>query len=164
MKTIVKPYTTVYTIRGHKYTVTSPARFNENGEVIADRKLDDMASKKALDMFRKDQNYVYPSDIKAFRKKLNFNQKDMANLLGMSPNTIAMYELGALPNEANNTLLKLVMTSKQNLKIIVQNENVSAKVKKLVNEYLKKQDNKTNVSISLDEFGWFGIRHQLFFK
>lgn len=113
MKTTVKPYTTVYTIHGHKYKVTSPARFNEKGEVVADRKLDDAVSKKVLDMFRKDQDYVYSEEIKAFRKKLNFNQKDMANLPGMSPNTIAMYELGALPNEANNTLLKLVMTSKQ---------------------------------------------------
>lgn len=138
--TTIKPFTTTYTIKGHKYQVTSDAKFDDHGKIIADKELDDVATNKAHSMFRKDQGYFFPQDLKKFRSKLHFTQKDLANLLGMSPNTIAMYELGAIPSEANNKLLQLIMSDDKNLKETAKGKNISPCVKRKVEKYFSSQE------------------------
>lgn len=165
--TTIKPFTTTYNIRGHKYVVTADAEFNDQGKVIANKKLDDIAKEKALNAFRKEQAYVYPIDIKNFRKRVGFSQIDLANLLGMSPNTIALYELGALPSEANNNLLKLIMSNDNNLKEIAATKHVSARVQKKINQYFNKEivlpDNlEMTSSFSATQLAnWFIVKHYM---
>lgn len=165
--TVIKPFTTTYNIRGKDYKVTSDAKFDDQGKIIPDAKLDDANKNKALDIFRKDQGYIYPKEIKAFRDKLGFSQKDLANLLGMSPNTIALYELGALPSEANNNLLKLVVDDDENLKELAKKSTVSDRVKEKITNYFNGISNfddgrdVTSPFTALQLAHWFIVRHSM---
>lgn len=165
--TTIKPFTTTYTIKGRKYQVTSDAKFDDHGKVVADKELDEIAINKALNMFRKDQGYFFPKDLKNFRSKLGFSQKDLANLLGMSPNTIAMYELGALPSEANNKLLQLIMSDDKNLAEAVKGKNISSRVKDKVQKYLGSNeipydnDDLTSPFTAMQLANWIIVKHHM---
>ncbi|WP_308557007.1 helix-turn-helix domain-containing protein [uncultured Lactobacillus sp.] len=105
--TYQKNFTTTYTIKGHEYTVTALALFDSNtNELIPDERLDDQAAEIARQQYRNDMGLVSPQDIKQYRAKAKLSQRDLAELVGLSPNTIALYEAGAFPTETNNKLLK----------------------------------------------------------
>ncbi|MDN6595932.1 MAG: DUF4065 domain-containing protein [Lentilactobacillus parabuchneri] len=110
-KTYVKDYTNTFLIHGHEYSVTAPARFDsETHELVEDSELDDQAVEIANAMYRQEMSLVSPMDIKKYRAKIGLSQREFAKLLGWSPNTVAMYETGAFPSEANNQLLKALMS------------------------------------------------------
>lgn len=103
-------YTNNYDIRGHTIQVTAPARFDEQSHtVIPDLELDDHAAKMALDKFRQQYDVVSPTQIKNLRKKWHLSQRKLAQVLGWSPSTIALYEANALPTNGNNRLLKILI-------------------------------------------------------
>lgn len=110
MMIVRKNYTTVYTIDGHEYKVTAPALINEKtGEPVADKELDDTAAEKAREMHRKDMGFFSPKDLKNYRQRTGLSQKNLAELTGLSLNTIALYEAGAFPTVANNKMLKVLI-------------------------------------------------------
>lgn len=112
-ETYVKDYTSVYTIRGQQYEVTAPARFDsKTNEVVYDPQLDDAAAEMANAMYREEFDIVSPEQIKTFRKSNGLSQRDVAKLLGWSKTTVSLYEAGAIPNEANNKMLQMVMTDR----------------------------------------------------
>lgn len=47
-----------------------------------------------------------PQELKQYRTKVGLSQRSLAELTGLNPNTIALYEVGAFPTKANNRLLK----------------------------------------------------------
>lgn len=103
-----KDFTTTYTINDHEYTVTAPALFDCNtNELIPDKVLDDKAAEIARQQYRNDMELVTPKELKEYRAKL-------AELTGLSPNTIALYESGAFPTTANNKLLKSLINDSKN--------------------------------------------------
>lgn len=103
----IKNYTNTYVFHGHQYTITAPALWDEKAnKVIPCAKLDDQATERAKDMYRKDMGYFFPDNLKRYRAKVGLSQRDFAQLTGLSPNTVALYEAGAFPTNTNNKLLK----------------------------------------------------------
>lgn len=106
----IADYTNTYDIRGHEVTITAPARFDDKTKkVVADAKLDEQAAQLALQKFRLKYQVVSPHQIKNLRKKWQLSQRKLAQVLGWSPSTIALYEAGAIPTKGNNRLLKILL-------------------------------------------------------
>lgn len=115
--TYIKDYTNTFIIHDHEYKVTAPARFECGSDrLLDDNQLDDHAVEMANQMYRDDQGIVSPIEIKNYRAKIGLNQREFAELLGWSPNTVALYETGAFPSKANNKLLKALMKDAQILR------------------------------------------------
>ena len=109
-----KDFSTTYTINGHEYAITFPALFDSNtNELIPNNELDDKAAEKARQLYRKDMGLISPQDLKKYRAKLSLSQRNLAELTGLSPNTIALYEAGAFPTAANNNILKALIKNDQ---------------------------------------------------
>lgn len=147
-----KDCTTIYTINGRKYQVTAPALFDsKTNKQIPDDKLDDNAIKIARQMYRDDMGLISPEDLKKYRSKVGISQRDLAEITGLSPNTIALYEAGEFPTVANNRMLKSLFNNDDILKeYFRENENqYSDSVKEKIRAYLS--GTKINLKISSDQ-------------
>ncbi|KRL27220.1 phage associated protein [Limosilactobacillus frumenti DSM 13145] len=136
-----KNFTTTYTINGHEYTVTAPALFDSNtNELIPDKKLDDQAAEIARQQYRDEMGLLSPKDLKQYRAKVGLSQRNLAELTGLSPNTIALYEAGAFPTKANNRMLKSLIINDNVLQQYITNDknNYSDELVSKVNSYLSK--------------------------
>lgn len=115
--TYIKDYTTTYEINGHEYTITAPARFDSaTNEVVMDKKLDDTAAGMARAKYRQDLGLISPDKLKDYRKRTGFSQRNLAELTGLSPNSIALYESGEFPTTANNRILKSLISNDEVLR------------------------------------------------
>lgn len=95
-----KNFTTTYTINGHEYTVTAPALFDSNtNKLIPDKELDDQAAEIARQQYRNDMGLLSPQDLKQYRAKVGLSQRNLAELTGLSPNTISALRSGSISNE-----------------------------------------------------------------
>ncbi|GAX00070.1 type II toxin-antitoxin system antitoxin SocA domain-containing protein [Secundilactobacillus mixtipabuli] len=170
--TYIKSYTNTFVIKGHSYTVTAPARFDsKTNELVDDFELDDQAAEKANEMYREEFDLLSPKEIKSFRNRLTLSQRDFAKLIGVSPNTIALYEAGAFPTTAHNRLLKSLMYDDRNLKdyITVDQHQIPADIQNKVEEALKtKSDSKRTFTHFIAGFSkysalqlanWFRIKN-----
>lgn len=116
-ETYVKNHTNTFEIKGENIEITTPARFDsKTNKIIDDMELDNQAVKMAQEKYRKKYNYVGPKDIEALRQKWNLTQKQLANIIGWSPSTIALYEVGEIPTKSNNRLLKVLIKDPQAMK------------------------------------------------
>lgn len=143
INTYIKDYTNTFVIKERSYTVTAPARFDsETNTLIDDSELDDRAAEKAREMYREEFGLLSPKQIKDFRNRLTLSQQDFAKLIGISSNTIALYEAGAFPTTAHNQLLKLLMQDDQNIRdyIAVNAQQIPGHIQKQVNEALRLGD------------------------
>jgi len=87
------------------------------GEVF----LDDDATEKIESARLQAMRRLAPSEIKAFREKLERTQTDMAHLLGLGEKTYARWESGAyIQNAASDRYLRLLMASEANIAIVEQ--------------------------------------------
>jgi putative zinc finger/helix-turn-helix YgiT family protein len=87
------------------------------GEVF----LDDDATQKIESARLQAMGRLAPSDIKAFREKLERTQTGMAHLLGLGEKTYARWESGAyIQNAASDRYLRLLMASEANIAILEQ--------------------------------------------
>ncbi|GAX07986.1 hypothetical protein IWT5_01137 [Secundilactobacillus silagincola] len=115
--TYIKDYTNIFVIKGHSYSVTAPARFDsETNTLVDDSEFDDRATEKTREMYQDEFGLLSPKKIKDFRNRLTLNQQDFAQLIGVSSNTMALYEAGAFPTTAHNRLLKLLMHDDRNIR------------------------------------------------
>ena len=138
-----KNFTTTYTINGHEYTVTAPALFDSNtNELLPSKELDDQAAEMARQQYRDEMGLLSPKDLKQYRAKVGLTQRNLAELTGLSPNTIALYEAGAFPTKANNRLLKSLIANDDVLEQYIADEknNYSDELVSKVNSYLSKID------------------------
>lgn len=134
-----KDFTTTYTINGHEYSVTAPALFDSNtNKIIPNKELDDQAAEIARQQYRNDMGLLSPKDLKYYRAKIGLSQRNLAELTGLSPNTIALYEAGAFPTKANNRLLKSLLSNDDVLKQYISDSknNYSKELISKVNSYL----------------------------
>jgi len=137
--TYVKNYTNTFMIHDHEYTVTAPARFDcKTHQIIADNELDDVAIELANQQYRDQFKLVMPREIKAYRAKIRLSQRELAELLGWSPNTVALYETGAFPSKANNKLLKALIAQPQFLMAftVQDDESHAMEINEKVSQYL----------------------------
>lgn len=131
-QTYVKDYTNSYIVRGKEYEVIAPARFDkQTNEIVPDSELDDAAAEMANAMYRKEFDVVTPEQIKTFRKSNGLSQRDLSKMLGWSKTTVALYEAGAIPNEANNILLQQVLTNRSFYHALLSKANITPKTPKL---------------------------------
>ena len=70
------------------------------------------------------------------------HQRNLAELTGLSPNTIALYEAGAFPTKANNRLLKSLIANDDVLQQYIADEknNYSDELVSKVSSYLSERD------------------------
>lgn len=143
--TYQKDYTTVYTINGHEYEVTAPALFDsKTNELLPDKELDNKAIEMARQLYRKDMGFIIPDNLKQYRAKIGLSQRNLAELTGLSPNTIALYEAGAFPTVANNRLLKSLINNDEVLRQYLT-DNYSKYSKELISRldlYFNKDQSK----------------------
>lgn len=69
--------------------------------------------------YRRRKGMVQPEQIRAFREKYGFTQKELSDLLGFGGATLSRYENGTLQDEAHNTILRLALEP-YNLQLIIE--------------------------------------------
>lgn len=74
--------------------------------------------------YRSRKGMVQPEELKAFRKKYGFTQKDLSNILGIGIATLNRYEHGALQSEAHDQAIKLCMQPENLRKILEDKPNL----------------------------------------
>ena len=163
-----KDCTTVYTINGREYSVTAPALFDsKTHKQIPDDKLDDNAIKIARQKYRDDMGLISPLDLKKYRSKIGLSQRDLAEITGLSPNTIVLYESGEFPTIANNRMLKSLINSDEVLReYLLENEKqLSDTVKQKINSYFDGTKMALNISREKPKFNavqlanWFRVNN-----
>jgi putative zinc finger/helix-turn-helix YgiT family protein len=95
--------------------------------------------KKAYDIFRENNNLLYPDEIFEIRNKYNLTQREMSNLLGWGEITYHRYENGSLPDQAHNTQL-ILLREPSNAKRILENTKHNLSEEKVIE--LKERINK----------------------
>lgn len=75
-------------------------------EIVPDMTLDNAAIKMAQEEYRKKFNIVKPEEIKALRKKWQLSQKKFAQIIGWSPSTVALYEVGEISTKSNGRIYR----------------------------------------------------------
>lgn len=78
----------------------------------------------AYSEYRKQFGLLMPEEIKAFRKRFGFTQRELADLLGWGAVTLSRYENGALQDEAHDTSLRLAMDHEALLQLIQAKKGV----------------------------------------
>ena len=92
---------------------------------------DTQNQKKAFDIYRKNNNLLFPEEIKNIRKKYNLTQKQMSNLLGWGEITYHRYEKGCLPDQAHNNQMMLIKEPLNVYRILKSgNHNLDIKIEK----------------------------------
>ncbi|RVU71590.1 MULTISPECIES: type II TA system antitoxin MqsA family protein [Lactobacillus] len=130
--TSIKNYTNTFNIRGTEIEITAPARINNaTGEVVPDMELDNTAIKMAQDKYRKKFNFVGPEDIKKLRQKWQLSQKEFAKVIGWSPSTVALYEVGEIPTKSNNRLLKVMIKDPKVMEAFIAESKADDNLKEL---------------------------------
>lgn len=96
-------------VKGEPVAVSIAVRVCDHcGARVFDRELDDAAFAQAFDAYRRKHNVISPAEIVRLREKYGLTQRGLAALLGMGEITIHRYEKGSLPDDAHNTLLRLL--------------------------------------------------------
>ncbi|KRL80793.1 helix-turn-helix domain-containing protein [Secundilactobacillus paracollinoides] len=136
--TYIKDYTNSFLINNHEYIVTAPARFDrKTDELVDDLELDDIANEIAEQLYRDDTGLVSPADIKKYRNNIKLTQLEFAKLLGWHQNTVALYEVGAFPSEADNKVLKALMKNNDFLSgLLADDDKVPDKVANRITAFL----------------------------
>lgn len=114
--------------------------------------LEEENQRKAFDIYRENNNLLYPEEIIEIRKKYQLTQKEMSKLLGWGEITYHRYENGSLPNLSHNNQLAL-MKNPNNVRMILDNGNHKLneeKVKELEEtiDQLIKEETSFNKEIS----------------
>lgn len=170
---IIKDHTNTFLIRGKEYKVTAPAKFDRRtGELIPDQRLDDAAVALANAKYRQEMDIVSPEEIKKYRARMNLSQRELADLMGWSPTTIALYETGAFPSESNNRILKALINDDDFLASFISpnQQSLSKKIVKKMTSYLsdrKAGDTslKHNTEFTaLQLTNWFRVRNYFSLK
>ena len=68
--------------------------------------------------YRRRKGMVQPEQIRAFREKYEFTQKELSDLLGFGGATLSRYENGTLQDEAHDMILRLALEPHNLLRII----------------------------------------------
>ena len=96
-------------VKGRNITLLAPVRICDIcGEEILDRELDSITLNRFYDEYRKLENLLLPSEIKAIRQRYNLSQASFAKFLGFGEKTITRYENGAIQDICHDNLIRLM--------------------------------------------------------
>lgn len=97
------------TVKGRIITLIVPVRVCEVcGEEIIDEELDDASLAMFYEEYRKLENLLQPTEIKAIRQRYNLSQASFAKFLGFGEKTITRYENGAIQDVCHDNLIRLM--------------------------------------------------------
>ncbi len=98
------------TVRGESYKVkVEYHRCPKCGEEFVDSSQHD-PFKEAYELYRSQHSMLRPEEIRAFRRRYQLTQAELASILGLGGATLSRYETGKLQDETHDTLLRLAMT------------------------------------------------------
>jgi putative zinc finger/helix-turn-helix YgiT family protein len=100
--------------------------------------------------YRKRRGMVLPEEIKAFRKKYNFTQKELSELLGLGDITLSRYENGALQDEVHDNLLRLAMEPENLKRLLLEKQSVLSKIKR--NHILEILEDETSLYATVEKY------------
>jgi putative zinc finger/helix-turn-helix YgiT family protein len=98
-----------YAVRGEDVKIEAAVRVcNHCNTPISDDQLDEETIQKAYSAYRQKHRMMGPQEISDVRGKYGLSQRGLAALVNWSPNTVARYETGALPDPAHMVSLVLL--------------------------------------------------------
>lgn len=112
IETYVNNHHHVYTIKEKEITFNSKRRFcSKCNNLVYDNKLDNMASKKAIQTYN-DKYGIDKEKIVELRKKYNLSLELFSKIIGCSKKTLISYEKGtSIPNDKCLTIIKKLLSN-----------------------------------------------------
>jgi len=106
----------------------------------------------AYNIYRCKHNMVLPKEIKEFRKKYNFTQRELSNILGWGGATLSRYENGALQDKTHDNMLKLIMNPINLIELLSQKPDIlrNEKRKKVIEKLYSDRSKSKIVNLSID--------------
>ena len=111
-ETYVKNHHHVYTIKEKEIAFNSERRFClKCNNLVYDNKLDNIASKKAIQTYN-DKYGIDKEKLIEFRKKYNLSLELFSKIIGCSKKTLISYEKGtSIPNDKCLTIIKKLLSN-----------------------------------------------------
>lgn len=116
-------------------------RCEECGGTFSDAKQEEFNYGLAVELFRKQNNLLFPHEITSIREKYGLSQRQFSALLGWSPATLSSYENNKIQEQAHNQVL-LFLRAAWNMKKLIEvhrknlGEKVAATLEKHVEELI----------------------------
>lgn len=125
-------------VRGESIPVTREHRTCQACGASFDRPGAPDAAAIALETYRRRAGLLSPDEIRAFRTAHDLTQQELSRLLGWGGATISRYENGALPDDAHDRALRLLMRP-GNLLVLLERypEALAADKRRAVFEHLR---------------------------
>lgn len=99
-----------HTIKGVDVSVPAKlVRCDACGTQFNSPELDQDVAAMALDAYREKVGLLKPHQIREFRARFDLTQQELARLLGWGTVTLSRYENGAIPDEAHDRALRMIM-------------------------------------------------------
>jgi putative zinc finger/helix-turn-helix YgiT family protein len=119
--TCVKEHDFNQVIKGRSVSFKSNIRVcSKCNHHVYDAELDNIASTKALDEYRKKYG-VLPADIINLRKKYKLTQEQFSKVIGCAKKTLVSYELGkSIPNDIYLIVIKTLLDNPEILPLLVE--------------------------------------------
>ncbi len=102
----------------------------ECGEVFENPKSSIDPYDVAYREYRSRKGMLQPEEIRGFRNRLGFTQKEFSKLIGIGIATLNRYENGALQSEAHNRNITLIMDPRNLLSLISSSQGIVSDVKR----------------------------------
>ena len=111
---------------------------------------------KVYNIFRENNNLLYPNEIYEIRKKYGLTQKEMSELLGWGEITYHRYENGSLPDQAHNKQLLLLKNPRNAKEILNNTKHNLSKEKEIylnnkIEELITEKSDTRDIKITLPE-------------
>jgi len=112
------------------------------GEKFEDPGSDQDPLEKAYKEYRRRRGMLQPEEIRSFRKRYGFTQRELTTLLGWGGATLSRYENGALQDETHEKILRLIMDPGNLAKVIERTPNALSDEKRsrLIKELLAESE------------------------
>jgi len=111
-------------VKGDSIEITTKVRIcNDCSNECYDRELEQILFEKAYSVYRQRHNIIFPKEIESLREKYGLSQRSLAALLGWGTITIHRYEVGSLPDDAHNLMLKMLCDPENFKSVFEQNKS-----------------------------------------
>lgn len=124
---------------------------------LSNNDLEDYRYEMLYKEYRERKGLLQPEEIKRIREKYKLSQRAFSRVLGFAESTINRYELGAIQDNTNNSLIKLADNPENMKMLLMQNKkNLSTveilkleKIIKVLLEEKRKEENSIENSLEI---------------
>ena len=120
-ETYIKEHKHDFLIKGKKINFTSNRRFCKNcNNLVYDSKLDNDASKKAINLYNK-KYAITKEEIIELRKKYNLSQELFSKIIGCAKKTLVSYENGnSIPNDNYLIIIRSLINKPETIYTLIE--------------------------------------------